>query len=123
MRKLKFKKNIINKIIFARRNVYILLTLIGIAVIGYIGYFLYINFYQTITQSQEIVVLKQEVAPDTINRTKVDSVLKNIEEKTSTESMLDWDSIVNFFIPYESRKAAEEVKLLEPINDQENSPQ
>lgn len=61
-----------------------------------LGLFLYKNFYQTITQSEEIILLKQEVAPDTINMKKVEAILKALEEKTTTTNII-WQEIKNPF--------------------------
>lgn len=50
-----------------------------------ISLFLYKNFYQTITQTKEIIILREKVALDTINMEKFNIIMKKLTEKTKTE--------------------------------------
>ncbi|MDD5031844.1 MAG: hypothetical protein PHR36_02240 [Patescibacteria group bacterium] len=47
-----------------------------------VSLFLYKNFYQTITQSQEVLVLRREVAIEDININKFEEIVEKIEKKT-----------------------------------------
>src|SRR3989338_10525554 len=80
---------------------YILLALIALVLISYLGFFIYQNFYRTITQAEEIVVLKQEVAPDTIDTAKVNAVLSAIQNKISPSQSIKWLEVPNPFIVYQ----------------------
>lgn len=44
--------------------------------------FLYKNFYEVITQSKEIVILREKVAKETINMKKYEEVMNKLEKKT-----------------------------------------
>jgi hypothetical protein len=68
--------------------------------------FLYKNFYQTIAQSEEVVLLKKEVAPDAINMNKVNAVLGALDQKTAMTDSVDFTGIKNPF-DFSSLKAAE----------------
>lgn len=61
---------------------YLATALIIISVFGYLSLFLYENFYQVITQSEEILVLQKKVAIDTIDIEKFNEVIEKIKEKT-----------------------------------------
>lgn len=74
-----------------------IIALLGLA--GLLGMFLYQNLYQTITQSEEIVILKQEIAPDTINVKKVEELIDRIEQKKAGQEDIDWSQIKNSFAP------------------------
>jgi len=70
---------------------------IAIIVVGvFMSIFIDKNFYQTITQSQEIILLKKEVAPDSINLKKVDEVISLLDNKTK-KSQDDLEAIKNPF--------------------------
>lgn len=43
--------------------------------------FLYKNFYQTITSSQELIILKKQVMTEDIDISKFDLIIKKFEEK------------------------------------------
>ncbi len=55
------------RILFSRRIRYAVATVLVCGVIGMLGYYIYKNFYLTITQAEEIVLLRQEVAPDIVD--------------------------------------------------------
>lgn len=94
----KIKKIKIFRALFSLKYFYVLVIILIIGVSGILGWFLYKNFYQTIAQTEEIILLKQEVAPDTINMGKVDSVLKFLDKKIKSTSTINWLKIRNPFI-------------------------
>jgi uncharacterized membrane protein YqiK len=57
------------------------IVIIGVIVFIFASLFLYKNFYQTITRSQEILVLRREVAVEDIDMNKFDEIVKKIEIK------------------------------------------
>ncbi|MFA4940985.1 MAG: hypothetical protein WC582_00070 [Patescibacteria group bacterium] len=57
------------------------IIIIGAIVFICASLFLYKNFYQTITRSQEILVLRREVAVEDIDMNKFDEIVKKIEIK------------------------------------------
>ncbi|OGY43422.1 MAG: hypothetical protein A2729_04600 [Candidatus Buchananbacteria bacterium RIFCSPHIGHO2_01_FULL_39_14] len=94
--KLKLPKIKIAPIIFSLKYIYLIILIMIIGVLTLLGYFLYNNLYQTIAQSKEIILLKQEVAPDTIDLKKVNEALAAIEAKTSKKN-ISWSEIKNPF--------------------------
>lgn len=52
-----------------------------IAAAALVSLFLYKNFYRTITQSEEILILRQKVAPLSVEMNKFNEVMKKIKEK------------------------------------------
>lgn len=64
---------------------YLITVLIIVSVVGYLSLFLYKNFYQVITQSEEILALQKKVAIDTVDIEKFNEVIKKIKEKTKLE--------------------------------------
>jgi len=73
-------------------------VLIALVVFALLAFFLYKNLYLTITQSEEIILLKQEVAPDTIDMDKVNKSLEALEKKATTT--IDWSKIKSPFDSY-----------------------
>ena len=69
------------------RYLTLLLIFVSIITIVFVGYFLYKNFYQTITQSDEILNLRREVALEDINMDKFEKIIKKIEEKVKLRSI------------------------------------
>lgn len=58
------------------------LSIIFIAVIFCLLFlFLYKNFYQTITQAKEIVILKEKVATETIDMEEFNKVINKLNQK------------------------------------------
>ena len=94
--KLKLPKIKIFQALLSLKYLYWFVALIAVVVAAILGFFLYKNFYQTITSSEEIILLKSEVAPDTINMKKVEAILKALAEKTAANDM-DWQKIRNPF--------------------------
>lgn len=95
--KLKVKKSSGN--IFSYKHIYIVVYLAGAVALSYMAYFTYQNYYQTITQAEEIAVLRQEVAPDTIDIKKVNQVLEALEKKSTTTAAVISTDIKNPFDP------------------------
>ncbi len=64
-------------------NIYfcIITTIATIAALVLISLFLYKNFYQTITQSEEVLILRQKVASVTVNMGKFNKIIKIVKEK------------------------------------------
>ena len=79
---------------------YLFLAVVAVVLIGYLGFFIYQNFYRTITQAEEIVVLRQEVAPDTIDTKKINEVITAINNKISPATSVNWAAAANPFVPY-----------------------
>jgi len=79
------------------RNLYMILGVAVIIGFGILGLFLYQYFYQTITQSERVILLKHEVAPDAINMQVVSRVVAFMDSKSSMAN-IEWDKIKNPFI-------------------------
>lgn len=105
---MKFKLPTINiaQIIWSIRYSYIIIVLMVIVVFFSLGTFIYNHLYLTITRARTIVILKQEVAPDTIDLGKIEAVLNNINQKTAAESAVDWATIKDPFGSVASEPAA-----------------
>lgn len=101
---MKIKKPKKIRISFSARYLYILAWLMMIGTCTYLGFFLYENFYQTVAQTDEIILLKKEVAPDIIDTEKIDKVLHLINEKTTATSTIDYDAASN---PFSSKNRVE----------------
>lgn len=93
--KLKFPKVRIFQLLTSLKYISYLIAIAIIIIFSLLGVFLYKYFYQTIAQSQEIVLLKQEVAPDILDSEKVSKVIKELDLKEAT-STTDID-IINPF--------------------------
>ena len=59
-------------------------------------YFLYQNFYQTILGSEEILILKQQIAPESFDIEKFNQIIEKMEAKQE-EKETDWNKIGNIF--------------------------
>jgi len=57
------------------------IILIIIIILSYVSLFLYKNFYQTITQTKEILILKQKVAIDTVDMDKFNLIINRLAAK------------------------------------------
>ena len=88
MEKFKFKITP-KKIIFW---LYFLVAATGLSVFGYVSLFLYENFYQTITQSKEILILQKKVAVETIDMKKFDDVMEKIKQKANLHKIKKIDN-------------------------------
>lgn len=56
------------------------------AIVG-VSFFLYAYLYRTIAQSEEIILLKQEVAPESIDIEQVRKTIDNLEEKDARPAL------------------------------------
>lgn len=56
---------------------------ITLIVLIFVSLFLYKNFYQTITQTKEILILREKVAIDTVNMEKFNIIMNKLAEKTT----------------------------------------
>lgn len=113
--KIKLPKIKLSKITNSMSYFYILMVLIALAAFSFVGYFLYKNLYLTVTQSEEIIILKKEVAPDVIDIDRVNTVLQNLEEKAAGADDLDWSNIKNPF----AFSASEEIKPKSEVDEKE----
>lgn len=95
--KFKLPKIKIFKPILSLKYLYFFVALVITAAAIILIVFLYFNFYQTITQSQQIILLKQEVSPDTINSKKVNNILGLLDKKATSTDGIDWQTIKNPF--------------------------
>lgn len=80
---MKLKKPQINftKILFSHTLFYSIATLIVIGIFGWLSYFVYENFYLAITQADEIVLLRQEIAPDFIDTKRFDEASAQLSQR------------------------------------------
>ncbi|MFH1522272.1 MAG: hypothetical protein ABIE43_00455 [Patescibacteria group bacterium] len=66
---------------------YSLIIFISLIIFVLVFLFLYKNFYMTITQSEEIITLRREVALDDIDMDKFEKITKEYKEKTKPRSL------------------------------------
>lgn len=65
-----------------------LLTAISILIcLFFVSKFLYEKFYLSITQAREVIVLKEKIAPETIDLNAFDDIIKNIKIKTEKRKL------------------------------------
>lgn len=93
----KIKK--VRKISFSYKYIYIIVYLAGLGALVYISYFIFQNYYQTITQAEEIIDLRKEVAPDSIDIERVNQVLDALDAKSTTTTVIIPPNIKNPFDP------------------------
>lgn len=67
----------------------ITISLISVIILSSVSLFLYKNFYQTITETKEIMVLKQKVAVDTIDINKFNRIIDNLTKKISPKEAIN----------------------------------
>ena len=60
---------------------------ITLAILILVSIFLYYNFYQAITETKEILVLKDTVALDSINMGKFNSIIDELTKKTAPKQL------------------------------------
>ena len=68
-------------LLYASLTVAILIMLLAVSI------FLYKNFYQTIAQSEEIIILKGKLAIENIDINKFESVIEKIKQKKSPRQL------------------------------------
>ena len=66
-----------------------MMVILTIVVLGLVTMFLYKNFYQTLTQTKEIIVLREKVAFDSINMEKFNSIVDKLTKKTAPKEIND----------------------------------
>lgn len=75
------------------RYTYVIIFVLALASLAITSLFLYKNFYETIIQSQEVIILKEKVAVETINVKKFDNIIKAIEDKAVEKPAGDFKDI------------------------------
>jgi len=95
--KLKIPKLKFSFALISLKYIYIIIILIILGFGAALGYFFYSYYYQTIAQSQEVVLLRQEVAPDTIDISRVEKVLDALDKKTTTSPEINFKAVKNPF--------------------------
>jgi hypothetical protein len=75
------------------KYVMILFFLVSLFLTFYTASYLYNNFYLVITQSEQLVLLKERVSIDTINIKKFESIINNIENKANFPAYQDLKNI------------------------------
>lgn len=82
------KKNIETKLTPEQIRLYTNLAVftIVLSAIAYVSLFLYQNFYLTITQSKEIMILQKKVITGTVNTNQFDKIIKKINEKNNNNN-------------------------------------
>ncbi len=63
------------------------IILITLIILISVSLFLYKNFYQTITQTKEIIILREKVAIDTVNMEKFNIIMNKLSEKTTPQEL------------------------------------
>jgi hypothetical protein len=71
---------------------YFFIVLASLTVFSYISMFLYQSLYKTITQSEEIVILKEKVAIETINMKKYETIIDRIKEKNIARQIRNYSN-------------------------------
>lgn len=66
---------------------YLIILIICFFVFISISGFLYNNFYKIIAQTEEVLILRKEVAIEDINMNEFDSVIKKFEVKTKKRNI------------------------------------
>ncbi len=65
------------------------LAILGvIAILGYSAYFLYENFYQVMTESEEIVKLQKSISNENINMKKFNEIVEALERREKKEDII-----------------------------------
>jgi len=72
----------------------LIIIILTLVILIFISLFLYKNFYQTITQTKEILILRKKVALDTINMEKFNLIIDKLAKKTAPKQL---DNIISPF--------------------------
>ena len=67
----------------------LIIIILTLVILVLISLFLYKNFYQTITQTKEILILREKVALDTINLEKFNLIIDKLAKKTAPKQLGD----------------------------------
>lgn len=70
------------------------IIVITLVILIFVSLFLYKNFYQTIAQTKEILILREKVAIDTVNMEKFNIIMNKLTEKTKPNEL---KNIINPF--------------------------
>jgi len=62
-------------------SLYFMVIILTILTVYFLFFFLYNNIYLTITQSEMIIVLRREVASETVDINKFNQIIQNINQK------------------------------------------
>jgi len=63
------------------------IIIITITILSGVSLFLYKNFYQTITQTNEILILRQKVAIDTVDLAKFNLIIDRLTKKIMAKEL------------------------------------
>lgn len=63
------------------------IIIITLIILIFVSLFLYKNFYQTITQTKEIIILREKVAIDTINIEKFNILMDKLTKKAAPSEL------------------------------------
>jgi len=63
------------------------LIILALSALLCVSLFLYKNFYQTITQTKEILILREKVALDTVNLERFNLIMGRLARKTSVKEL------------------------------------
>jgi len=63
------------------------IILVTLAALIFISSFLYKNFYQTITQAKEIIILREKVAINKVNLEKFNIIIDKLTKKTAPREL------------------------------------
>ncbi len=72
---------------------YISISVLTLIFLACISVFLYKNFYQIITQSEEILLLRQKVVIETVDMDIFEEVIEKIEKKTNFKKPINIRSL------------------------------
>ena len=78
------------QLLVSLRLIYFLVIILIIVLAVILGLFLYKNLYKTIAQSEEIIILRKEVAPEFISLEEVNKIVKKIDKKITAEKVTNW---------------------------------
>lgn len=62
-------------------------ALLAITILALLSLFLYKNFYQTITQTKKIMILREKMAVETINLDKFNTIINKLMKKISPHEL------------------------------------
>ena len=63
------------------------IIIITLTILIFVSLFLYKNFYQTITETKEILILREKVAIDTVNMAKFNIIMDKLTAKTKPNEL------------------------------------
>ena len=92
----KIKKLKLSEISY-RKHINRLTIFMALMVFIYLIYFIYFNLYQTVTEAQQVIILRQEVAPESLDINKIDKALANLEKRATSTESIDIEKIKNIF--------------------------